>query len=175
MGKFRSGLAGWGRMLAYPLLRPAQDIQRSVRSMREAARTAQVERAQRREAAAEVTSLLSQQQTPQQKFEQGVIAWGWSEQELVTQGLYARRTRIASLATGLVAFGVTLGVMQLVGGFLLLVLAAVAVAMPLGAVLQGLRFAWWEYAIETRSLIPMRAFVARADLLSRLFSLRRRR
>lgn len=171
MGKIKTGLTGWGRMLVYPLLRPAQDISQSVRSVREAARTAREERQQRREAAGEVSKVL-EGHTPQEKFEQAFAAWGWTEDALAAQMVAARRTRLAALATGLAGFLGVLGLMLFLHGWILMMLAAVAIVMPVGGVLQGLRFAWWEYAIETRSLTPMRAFLSRPDLLERLFSMK---
>jgi hypothetical protein len=58
--------------------------------------------------------------------------------------------------------------MLLSGGWILLVLASVAVVLVVGTMLQAMRHAWWEFQLEQRALIPFRTFVCRDDLLRRL-------
>ncbi|MEJ8837706.1 hypothetical protein [Ramlibacter sp. AN1133] len=171
MGKVKGGLTSWLKVLAYPVLRPTRDIRRSAESLREQAKANRQGRKQREAAAKEVTELLAEM-SPAEKFEQTVEAWGWTEEALESQQVAARRTRIAALLTGGLGFLGLLGLMLVLQGWVVLVLAAVAIVLATGGVLQAVRFAWWEFQLQSRTLVPLRAFVSRPDLLSRLTSLR---
>lgn len=169
MGKIRSGLAGFGRLLAYPLSRPAKDIRQSAENVRTAARLAKEGRQRRVAHAKEVAGLLADQ-TPADKFQQTYDAWGWTEDALAKQLVAARRARIATLGTGVFGFFGVLVLMLTLKGWVLVVVAAMAMAVPVGGLLYALRFAWYEYQIQTRTLIPLREFLSREDLIARLVS-----
>lgn len=173
MGVIRKGLVGWLRVLASPVARPAKDIHRAASSVRETAAAAREQRAERAGEAKEIQQLLASL-SPEDKFQNAYEAWKWDESALARQLVAARRARIAALLTGTFGFVAVLAVIHAAHGVFVLLLGAAAIVLVTGAVVQALRFAWWEYGIESRSLISLREFLARPDLLSRLLRLRRR-
>jgi hypothetical protein len=166
-GRVRSAFGGWLRMLAYPLSRPLADLRGTAQKMREAARSVRQHRELNQEANKAVDGLLKPF-NPQQRFEEMAAALNWTEPELRSQAVAARRARVGSVAAGVSSFGLIGWAMLLSGGWILLVLASVAVVLVVGTMLQAMRHAWWEFQLEQRALIPFRTFVCRDDLLRRL-------
>ena len=171
MGKMKSGLFSWVKVLAYPFVRPARDLRESAEALRESARSARQSREERKQQAKEINQLL-RGHSPQEKFEQTYEAWGWDEQALRAQLVAAHRTRIAAVSTGVLGFLAILLLMLFVHSlWFRAVLAGIALLLGAGGVLHGMRYAWWEYSLETRTMTPFRSFLGRADLLKRVFSL----
>lgn len=174
MGKVKDAVRGFGHLLAYPLTRPFRDVRSSWGSMRDNYQSALEHRKLRAEADAMTEHLLAEQaRTPAEKFTAAFSAWGWNEQSLATQYTAARRARIAALLTGTLGFVVLLVWMANTKAQIwLLVQAAVALTLLMGAFVQVARFAWWEFQIESRTLLPLPQFLKRADVLRRLVRLR---
>lgn len=167
MSKMKRGLGSWFKVLAYPLVRPAQDIKSSLGNIKAAAEAAREQREANAQAGHALDEVLKGR-SPQEKFEATFEATGWSEQDLALQLLAARRARIASLVTSVVGFFAVLLVMWNVSGWVLILLGAAAVALVITGVLQCVRYAWWEYSLESRTLTPLRAFFSRPDLIRRM-------
>lgn len=170
MGLIRSGGSRWVKVLAYPYVRAARDLRTSVQHMRESRQELRSRRERRLAEAREVTRLLAGL-APDDKFARAAAAWGWDEAALAQQQVAAARTRLAALGASGVAFAGLLVLMAFTGGWVALPLAGAALVVLLSGLLQALRFAWWEYQLETRRLVPFRGFLSRRDLPRRLLRL----
>ncbi len=57
----------------------------------------------------------------------------------------------------------------LVQWWVMMILGPVGIVYLAACAALSIKFAWYEYQIETRSIIPIKAFLARPDLFARMF------
>lgn len=173
-GAPRRGLIGRAaRVWSYGFTRPFGDARASARSvgaqwreMRE--RTART-RAQREQAQAEYAQ-RAEGLTPSQRFAAEAERGGWSAAELAQQqraARVARRSALVMCVAGFLFFGACIVYSP---PFMAIIFSLLAMAVLVSCVVLAIRYAWWEFELQGRVLVPLGQFLSRADLFRRLLS-----
>lgn len=158
-----------GGVLAYPYTRTVRDIRSATTGVTTAFRqTRDLRERQRRRA--EIEQGLLTGNSPQERFEELYVRNGWDPDQLAAQKIAARRSRIALLVLAGSGFLSLLGMMFFVPWIIVALLGPIAIVLLAGCTALAARFAWWEYQIDSRSLVTMRAFLGRADLFVRVLT-----
>ena len=157
-----------GAGVVFPFSRALRDISTSSQRVHQSYREMAAIRQQKHEdyeAAKNALGAISEQE----KFAQIYEMNGWSEAELQEQARASRRTRLALLCTAAVGMVGVIGLSWIVKWWVMMILGPVCVIYLAACAALSIKFAWYEYQIETRSITPIRAFLARPDLFARMF------
>lgn len=167
MGLFKS----YGKMLAYPYLRVVKDLRDSAGKTRRAYLDAKALRARKRQQA-EVAAQLLSGKTPQQKFEELVQAHDWTEDQLAEQMVAVRRTRMATLVSAVLIFVMFLVSLASLPFWVMILAGPLLICLTAAAAVAAMRYAWYEYELETRSCVSLKQFLGREDIFARAVRLK---
>jgi hypothetical protein len=159
----------FGKLLVYPYTRVIRDVGGSIGRTAKAYKEAQALRARRAEESSQQEG-QQQELTPQQKFAELAEEREWTEAELKTQHLAARRSRWASLIVGVLFFAGFLTGMWHLPFLVVAILAPLLLILVAASLVNASRMAWYEYQLETRSLVSLQVFLSRTDLFRRVFA-----
>lgn len=163
MGLFRSIGSG----LAFPFTRAYRDIAGSAKGMRQSyldMLDARQRKHEDYEAAKEALGSMSESE----KFAKIYELNGWDEVQLLEQAKAAGRTRVVLLCAAAAGLVIVVGLLWIVKWWVMMILGPVAVVYFAACAALAVKFAWYEYQIETRRIMPIGAFLARPDLFARV-------
>lgn len=184
-------LKGTARFIAYPLIRPYEEVARSVGRIKDDVqavkrnRALRVERDQRDEAeherrrgeaggefipSAEESLAPESIKNPRVRFEVIARQRNWTDEELLAQLTAVRLAkRVAILAAALLLFGalVLMAIAPLWMAIIISPLAGIGSALMLAS---SLRYALFQHQLQQRSLVPLGDLLSRPDLFRYLFS-----
>lgn len=157
-----------GSGVAYPLTRAYRDVSSSFKSVGRSYQEMRDERREKHEAYEAARELLGGM-SEQQKFQEIYELNGWDEEQLQEQMKAARRTRLALLCTAAAGMSVVIGLTWFVKWWVMMLLGPVGVIYLAACAALSVKYAWFEYQLEVRSITPIKAFLSRPDLFSRVF------
>jgi len=94
---------------------------------------------------------------------------GWNEEQLLEQSKAARRTRLTLLSAAAAGMIVVIALLWFVQWWVMMILGPIGVTYLAACAALAVKFAWYEYQIETRRIMPIKAFLSRPDLFARVF------
>lgn len=170
MSLFRSA-AKW---MFLPFIRASQDVGRSIKNTKvnlELVKQRRQENIETAKAASEYLDGMSRRE----KFDHIVELNSWTQPELEKQLIAVRRARLALISFA--AFGVVLilgsGYVARFDSFvpnMILAGASFLVSAMLVAACSAmaLRYAWWEYSLVHKEILPFRDYLAMGQFIKRL-------
>lgn len=156
-----------GRVLFYPFIRAKRDVVSSATSVSETVGAIKDVRKRRQEDAIAATNYLKGM-TDEEKFVEVSTLNGWTEAKLINQETAVRRTRRAVVIVGALGSVFLIALMVNVNVFLMALVGTLIVMMVSSCFAMAVRYAWWEYQLSSRSLVSMKKFLARDDLIERV-------
>lgn len=162
----------WFKVLAYPYVRSATDISQSLKGIRQSWEQAEEIKRQKQADGQAVREFLGDK-SAKEKFEEIYRINRWTDAELKEQAIAARRTRLGSLFMIAALLPLLIWTMSAAPLWVRMITALVCMVVFAAFAAQAARFAWWEAQIEERSCFPMREFLSRDDLISRVFRWRK--
>lgn len=156
-----------GAGMAYPFTRAYRDVSGSARSIRQSYRDMQESRRQRHEQYEAAKAALGDLDE-REKFSRIYEMNGWDDAQLLEQSRASRRTRIILLCAAAVGMVVVIGLLWVVQWWVMMILGPIGVVYLAACAGLAVKFAWYEYQIETRRIVPIKAFLARPDLFARV-------
>lgn len=152
--------------------RPAQDIKASLASMHghwNRYQELRAERAIRARERGEAYERRMEGIPPSERFAIVAAEGGWTQAEIKAQEAAARRARRSCLVMAALGFVGFLASLLYAPFIVVLAFGFVAVALLAACLALAVRHAWWEFELQGKVLIPFRTFLARPDLIRRLF------
>jgi hypothetical protein len=157
-------------MLVYPVTRPLQDISRSIQGIKGSVDAARKKLAEKR-SDADLAHKYLKAMTPSERFEEVYQLNEWTEDALRDQASSAKCIRLGSLALAALITPILIWIVFTASIFISMICGIGAIILTATSIAQATRFAWWEYQIQHRQLLPIREFIDRKDLFKRVFSL----
>lgn len=178
-------LRGFGRLLAYPILRPMSQAKESLgrlqgdlgtlRSARE--RRAQALEEQIRQASEDGFEFSAEQlrdprliANPRTRFVAVARFRGWTEAELDEQVIVHRRAKLVCLVATAVAVCASLTSLLMAPVWMLLLLGPVTMTCAAAGFAFAVKSALYQSQLESRSLHGVKDYLSRPDLLRHLLS-----
>ena len=156
------------KVSVYPYTRTAKDVLGSGRRTLEALREAQALRAKRLEEGGKKADVDAK--SGKERFAAMAAEGGWTRQELSSQKVAVRRGRWASLLVAAAFFVAFLGGMWRMPFLVVVILAPVLLILVAASLANAARMAWYEFQLESASLVTLRQVLSRPDLFRRVLS-----
>lgn len=173
MGMVSRFFWGFGRLLAYPVIRPMETIVASSRRISSDVRDYRELRARRRaeldEASAQEGADLAAM-SDRDRFESLVVMNGWTPAELARQLLAVRRTKLMAICGSVAGTVLAMASMFLVPVWILFVIAPAAALFVIMGLIRTLQFGLFQAQLEQRRLMKFHVYLGRQDLFKHLIS-----